>query len=109
MSASDVTKAEDLRGRVIEVLRTCYDPEIPANIYDLGLIYDLDVDAAGKVAVRMTLTSPSCPVAELLPAEVGSRIEALDGVTDVCIHIVWDPPWSRDSMSEAAKLQLGIP
>lgn len=108
MPADDVTKVEDLRVRVIEALRTCYDPEIPVNIYDLGLVYDLDVDAAGKVTVRMTLTSPSCPVAELLPAEVGSRIEAIDGVTDVYVHIVWDPPWTRESLSEAAKLQLGI-
>jgi len=104
----DRIKAQDIEARVIEVLRTVYDPEIPVNIYDLGLIYGLDVTADGQVSVRMTLTSPMCPVAGSLPGDVQRRIETVDGVTAVKVDLVWDPPWSAEQLSEAARLQLGL-
>lgn len=104
----DRIKALDLEARVVEVMRTVYDPEIPVNIYDLGLIYGLDVAADGKIKVRMTLTSPMCPVAGSLPGDVQRTIEAVDGVTGVTVDLVWDPPWSVEQLSEAARLQLGI-
>ena len=97
-----------LEAQVIEALQNCYDPEIPVNIYDLGLIYDIDVEPAGKVAIKMTLTAPNCPVAGSLPAEVESRVQAVAGVTDVNVELVWDPPWCTERMSEAARLQLGL-
>lgn len=98
-----------LKGAVIEALREVYDPEIPVNIYDLGLIYRLDVDeATGKVDIDMTLTAPACPVAESLPPYVRERVENLEGVHEVRLELVWDPPWSQDRMSEAAKLELGM-
>ena len=94
--------------QVIEALQTCYDPEIPVNIYDLGLIYGVTVAPDGGVQVRMTLTAPNCPAAEELPAEVESRVRSVTGVTDAKVDIVFDPPWDRDMMSEAAKLKLGL-
>ncbi len=97
-----------LRERLIEALRTVHDPEIPVNIYDLGLIYRLEVDAQGVVLVEMTLTAPACPVAGTLPGEVGRVIDAVPGVTDATVRVVWDPPWSQDRMSEEALLQLGM-
>ena len=97
-----------IQEEVISVLRSCYDPEIPVDIYELGLVYGVDVDAAGAVDVKMTLTSPSCPVAESLPMEVESRIRALPGVEKVAVEVVWDPPWTMENMSEAARLQLGL-
>ncbi len=97
-----------LKERVIEALKTCYDPEIPVNIYELGLIYDLDVPPSGVVSIRMTLTSPACPVAGSLPGEVASKVRAVAGVTDVKVDLVWEPPWEMERMSEAAKLQLGM-
>jgi len=100
--------AADLRQQVIEVLRTCYDPEIPVDIYGLGLVYGIDVDPGSNVYVRMTLTSPACPVAGSLPPEVESKIKALPGVSDVRVEVVWDPPWNPTMMSEAAKLTLGF-
>jgi len=100
--------AADLRQQVIEVLRTCYDPEIPVDIYELGLIYGIDVDPGGNVNVRMTLTSPACPVAGSLPPEVESKIKALQSVSDVRVEVVWDPPWNPTMMSEAARLTLGF-
>ena len=100
---------EGLEGRVIAALRTVYDPELPVNIYDLGLVYRLDVDeAAGKVQIRMTLTAPGCPVAQTFPATVEDAVEAVQGVNDARVELVWDPPWSRDRMSEAARLDLGM-
>ena len=99
---------ETMHGWVIDALRTVYDPEIPVNIYDLGLIYDVEVSPDGAVHVNMTLTSPACPVAGTLPGEVETRIRALDGVDDVKVDVVWDPPWSPEKMSEAAKLQLNL-
>ncbi len=97
-----------LEERVAAALRTCYDPEIPVNIYDLGLIYDLKVDAAGAVKVRMTLTTPACPVAGALPGEVQAKVLAVPGVTAADVELVWDPPWDKSRMSEAAQLQLGL-
>jgi FeS assembly SUF system protein len=100
---------EGLEGRVIAALRTVYDPELPVNIYDLGLVYGLDVDeAAGKVQIRMTLTAPGCPVAQTFPATVEDAVEAVQGVNEARVELVWDPPWSRDRMSEAARLDLGM-
>jgi len=97
-----------IEAQVVEALRTCFDPEIPVNIYELGLIYDVKVEPAGAVEVRMTLTSPHCPVAQSLPAEVEARIKEVPGVTDARVEVVWDPPWEPSRMSEAAKLQLGM-
>ena len=97
-----------LESQVIEALRTCYDPEIPVDIYELGLIYDLQVDPSGEVQIRMTLTSPACPVAGSLPPEVEAKVKALPGVTAAKVDVVWDPPWDPSMMSEAAKLQLNM-
>ncbi|HYS63481.1 MAG TPA: SUF system Fe-S cluster assembly protein [Paraburkholderia sp.] len=107
--AHDDADDDGLKGRIIEALRTVYDPEIPVNIYDLGLVYGLDVDEhAGRIEIRMTLTAPSCPVAQTFPATVEDAVLEVSGVNDVHVELVWDPPWSRDRMSEAARLQLGM-
>lgn len=103
-----VTEAEALKAQVIATLRTCYDPELPVNIYELGLIYDLQVTAAGEVYVKMTLTAPNCPVADRLPRYVETKLKAIPNVTAVKLDLVWDPPWDRSKMSEAAKLALGF-
>lgn len=97
-----------LEGRVKDALRTVYDPEIPINIYELGLIYDLRLEPTGKVSVQMTLTAPSCPEAQSLPARVEQVIREIPGVTEAKVDLVWDPPWTPVKMSEAARLQLGI-
>jgi FeS assembly SUF system protein len=97
-----------LEDRVIAALKTCYDPELPVNIYELGLIYDLKTDAAGAVAIRMTLTSPGCPVAGSLVNDVQAKVQAVPGVTSAHVELVWDPPWDRSRMSEAAQLELGL-
>jgi len=97
-----------IRALVVEALRGCYDPELPVNIYDLGLIYDVTVDEAGAVSVTMTLTSPACPAAQDLPAEVEARVRAVPGVTGARARVVFDPPWDSSRMSEAAKLQMGL-
>ena len=97
-----------IEAQVLEALRTCFDPEIPVNIYDLGLIYEIKVSPEGAVAVQMTLTSPHCPAVQSLPAEVKDKIRAVPGVTQAKIDLVWDPPWDQDKMSEAARLQLGM-
>lgn len=102
------TDPQTLEARVVEALRTIYDPEIPLNIYDLGLIYALEVNAAGEVHVRMTLTTPNCPVAEGFPDIVQNKLWLVDGVSDVEVELVWDPPWDKERMSEAARLQLGL-
>ena len=99
---------EQLRQNVIEALRTVFDPEIPVNIYDLGLIYDLEVDDTGKVTVQMTLIAPRCPVAQTFPGEVEGKLYAVPGVNEAIVDLVWDPPWDQDRMTEAAKLQLGF-
>ncbi len=93
---------------VIEALQRCYDPEIPVNIYELGLIYDLTVAPDGAVDIRMTLTAPNCPAAQELPAEVERAVRSVPGVTDARVEIVFDPPWDRCKMSDAAKLKLGL-
>jgi FeS assembly SUF system protein len=93
---------------VIEALRTCYDPEIPVDIYELGLIYGAPVTPEGTVGVRMTLTSPNCPAAQALPAEVERKVRSVPGVTDARVEIVFDPPWDSCKMSEAARLKLGL-
>jgi FeS assembly SUF system protein len=105
-----MNKAEtsELREHLIQALRQVYDPEIPVNIYDLGLIYRIDVDPQGGVEVDMTLTAPACPVAGSLPHEVGRVIDAVAGVTKVRVKLVWNPPWSQERMSEEALLQLGM-
>jgi FeS assembly SUF system protein len=99
---------EGIRQRVIEELQTVYDPEIPVNIYELGLIYDVEVDDDGATRIRMTLTTPMCPAAEELPPEVETKARAVEGVTSVQLDLVWDPPWNPSMMSEAAKLELGM-
>jgi len=98
----------DIKNKVIEVVKKIYDPEIPVNIYELGLIYKIDVDEKNKVNVDMTLTSPNCPVAESLPNEVKENIKKVEGVSDVNLNLVWEPPWNKDKMSEAAKLELNL-
>jgi FeS assembly SUF system protein len=103
--AADVTVLE---GQVKDALRTVYDPEIPINIQELGLVYDLRVESAGQVYVQMTLTAPSCPEAELIPGRVEQAIREVPGVTEVKVELVWEPPWTPQKMSEAARLQLGI-
>jgi FeS assembly SUF system protein len=100
--------ADDLREQVVGALRGVFDPEIPVNIYDLGLIYGLDIAADGDVRVQMTLTAPGCPVAQTFPATVAEAVKAVPGVKDAAVDLVWDPPWSSERMSEAAKLQLGM-
>jgi len=102
------TGGEELRERVIEALRGIYDPEIPVNIYDLGLIYDVSVTPEGTVGIQMTLTAPGCPVAQTFPGTVEASVKCVPGVLDAHVELVWDPPWDRDRMSEAARLELGM-
>jgi FeS assembly SUF system protein len=97
-----------LEDKLVNQLCTCFDPEIPVNIYELGLIYNLELSPAGAVDVKMTLTSPACPVAGTLPGEVKSKLLKVPGVTAASVEVVWDPPWTQDRMTEAAKLQLGL-
>ena len=99
---------KDVEKRVIEALKTCYDPEIPVDVYELGLIYELKVEETGAVAIKMTLTAPNCPVAGSLPGDVASKVRAVPGVTDVNVELVWDPQWDRDRLSPAALVQLGL-
>ena len=94
--------------KVVEVLRSIYDPEIPVDIYELGLIYKIEVNEENKVIIEMTLTSPNCPVAESLPNSVKNNILKIEGIKDVDLKLVWDPPWTKDKMSEAAKLELNL-
>ena len=98
----------NLNEQIVAALKKVYDPEMPVNIYDLGLIYGIEADGAGQVAIRMTLTAPNCPVAGTLPAEVERAVRAVDGVTGVKLELVFDPPWGKDRMSEGARLALGI-
>ena len=98
----------DIKEKIIEEVKKIFDPEIPVNIYELGLIYKIEVDEKNKVNVDMTLTSPNCPVAESLPNEVKESIMQVDGVSDVNLNLVWEPPWDKDKMSEAAKLELNL-
>jgi FeS assembly SUF system protein len=104
-SAAEGSVTED---RVIDVLKTCFDPEIPVNIYELGLVYGISINPEGRVDVTMTLTTPACPVAGSLPGEVEAKIRSLPGVRDVKVDLVWDPVWNPNMMTEAARLQLGF-
>lgn len=103
-----MNKKREIENRVIEVIKTIYDPEIPVDIYELGLIYEVNVDAEFNVSVQMTLTSPSCPVAETLPVEVEEKIAGTKDVTSAKVNIVFDPPWDKSMMSEEALLELGF-
>jgi FeS assembly SUF system protein len=103
-----VEEQKDIEKRVIEALQTIYDPEVPVNIYEMGLIYGVELDPLGNASVSMTLTAPNCPAAQSLPMEVEEKVKAVDGVNDVHVDIVWEPPWDPSLMSDAAKLQLGM-
>ena len=105
---ADPVQTAALQGKIIEALKTVYDPEIPVDIYELGLIYDIIADAERRVLVNMTLTSPACPSAQQIPSEVRFKVKAIPEVTNAWVAIVWEPPWSKDRMSEAAKLTLGF-
>ena len=98
----------ELKEKIIEEIKKIYDPEIPVNIYDLGLIYDIKVENKNTAKIKMTLTSPNCPVAESLPKEVKDGIMQVEGIDNVDLDLVWDPPWNKDRMSEAAKLELNL-
>ena len=104
----DPARTAALEPRIIDALATVFDPEIPVNIYELGLVYDILVDESSAVGIRMTLTAPACPAAQSLPVEVKNKIAQIPGVTDVKVDVVWEPPWDRRRMSEAARLQLGM-
>jgi FeS assembly SUF system protein len=101
-------KMSELKEKIVTEIKKIYDPEIPVNIYELGLIYKIEIKEAKKVNIDMTLTSPNCPVAESLPRMVKDNILKLEGVDDVDLNLVWDPPWTKDKMSEAAKLELNL-
>ena len=108
LAKSSASGSSALRNAVIDALKSVYDPEIPVNIYDLGLVYRLSIDDAGKVDIDMTLTAPGCPVAQTFPATVEERIRAVPGVSDAHVEIVWDPPWEKSRMSELARIELGL-
>lgn len=108
MSEQSGLDVQGLRGKIVEAISTCYDPEVPVNIWELGLIYGLEIGADGVVGVKMTLTSPACPVAGSLPPEVETKVRAVPGVTEVKLELVWDPPWDMTKMSEAARLHLNM-
>jgi len=102
------TEKEMLELKIIDALQTCYDPEIPVNIYELGLVYGIEIGDAGDVRIKMTLTAPNCPVAASLPMEVESKVIAVEGVKSAHVELVWDPPWNPEKMSEGARLELGM-
>lgn len=104
----DDAKTAELTPKVVEAISTVYDPEIPVNIYELGLIYTIEADAEARVKVEMTLTSPACPSAQQLPSEVRYKVKAIEGVTDAFVDVVWEPAWTKDLMSEDAKIALGM-
>jgi FeS assembly SUF system protein len=105
---ADAARTEALKPAILAAIRTVFDPEIPVNIMELGLVYEVWVDAAGVAGIRMTLTAPGCPAAQSLPVEVAHKVKAVPGVSDAKVDVVWDPPWTKDRMSDAAKLQLGM-
>jgi FeS assembly SUF system protein len=105
---ADPVKTEALKPAVVKAIQTVFDPEIPVNIWELGLIYDVFVDGHGVAAVRMTLTAPGCPAAQSLPVEVARKVREVPGVTDAKVDVVWEPAWTKDRMSDVAKLQLGM-
>lgn len=104
----DPVKTLELKPKIVDQLVTVFDPEIPVNVYELGLIYDILVDANGLAVIKMTLTAPGCPAAVTLPAEVQGKVKSIEGVSDARVDLVWEPPWDKDRMTDAAKLQLGI-
>ncbi|MCC7416780.1 MAG: DUF59 domain-containing protein [Acidobacteria bacterium] len=104
----DAARHGALMPAIVKALSTVFDPELPVNIYELGLIYEVIVDASSRVGIRMTLTAPACPVAQILPAQVRQAVEAVPGVGGAAVDVVWEPPWSQDRMSDTAKLQLGL-
>jgi FeS assembly SUF system protein len=108
--AAPLTPAQidEVKNGIVAALHTCFDPEIPVNIYELGLIYDIAVEPTGAVKIRMTLTTPACPAAGSLPPDVQRKVHTVPNVTSAQVDVVWDPPWDKSRMSEAAKLQLGI-
>jgi len=101
-------ETEAIKEKVVEAIRTVFDPEIPVNVYDMGMIYDVEVMENAAVFIKMTLTSPACPVAGTLPPEVEQKVHEVEGVSSAKVELVWDPPWTMEMMSEAAKLQLGL-
>ena len=101
-------KPQGLEAQVIDILKTCYDPEIPVDIYQLGMIYTITIEAENHVVIEMTLTSPACPAIGTLPGEVEDKVKSLDDVSQAKVNLVWEPPWNPDMMSEAAKLELGM-
>jgi FeS assembly SUF system protein len=105
---ADPVVALTLRPRIIDAICSVYDPEIPVNIFELGLVYDIDIDADRRVHIRMTLTAPACPSAQSLPLEVERKVREVDGVADAYVEVVWEPAWTTDRMSDVAKLQLGM-
>jgi FeS assembly SUF system protein len=105
---ADPQRTDALKPGIVEAISTVYDPEIPVNIWELGLIYDIVVDANNVAGVTMTLTAPGCPAAQSLPGEVAAKVKSVPGVTDAKVEVVWEPAWSKDRMSEAARLQLGL-
>jgi len=106
--ANDTARHAELEPKVKAAIKTVFDPEIPVNVYDLGLIYEIIITAESVVGVRMTLTAPACPAAQWLPAQVEQKAKAVEGVTDALVDVVFEPPWTKDRMSDAAKLQLGL-
>jgi FeS assembly SUF system protein len=107
---NDISTIEQklIEGQVVEMLRTCYDPEIPVNIYEMGLVYEVKVSPQAEVAVTMTLTSPACPVAQSMPKEIEEKVKTINGVKLAKVQVVWTPPWNPTMMTEAAKLELGF-
>ncbi|MEP7264395.1 MAG: SUF system Fe-S cluster assembly protein [Bacteroidota bacterium] len=103
-----VPEVKSMRDRVVETLKTCYDPEIPVDIYELGLIYEIRIDEGNDVYIKMTLTSPACPVAETLPPDIENKVRDMPDVNDAKVEVTFDPPWDKDMMSEEAKLELGM-
>jgi FeS assembly SUF system protein len=106
--ATDPAKVAELQPKVLAAIKTVFDPEIPVNVYDLGLIYEIIITADAMVGVRMTLTAPNCPAAQWLPGQVEQKVKSVEGVSDALVDVVFDPPWDKERMSDAAKLQLGL-
>jgi FeS assembly SUF system protein len=104
----EIINKQELEEKIIAMLKTCYDPEIPVNIFELGLIYEIEIDNDADVVVKMTLTSPACPVAGSLPGEVQEKVSSIPEVKNVKVELIWNPPWDKDMMSEVAKLELGM-
>ena len=105
---SDAARTAELQPKIVEAIKTVFDPEIPVDIYELGLIYEIIVDSDKRALIKMTLTSPACPSAQQIPQEVRYKVKAVPGITEAWVEIVWEPPWTKDRMSEVAKLTLGM-